>query len=137
MVFWLFSGVWRRGMPPMPTRPRGYPLAGHPSSTDPQHPCERGTAVPLLAWCRIDHVSQAEAVDGAIIPLRITAHKTYPERATGTEEKAARARTRTGSDCQYGCVATSILSWRSSIWNRAISPACSSVYPGLSGFPDT
>ncbi|WP_406486464.1 DnaJ C-terminal domain-containing protein [Streptomyces sp. NBC_01563] len=37
------------------------------------------------------YVSQAEATDGAIIPLRITFHRTCPACATRTDEKAARA----------------------------------------------
>ncbi|MGX1887465.1 protein kinase domain-containing protein [Streptomyces sp. NPDC055287] len=36
------------------------------------------------------HVSQAEATAGAIIPLRITAHRTCPACATRTDENAAR-----------------------------------------------
>ncbi|MES4908888.1 MULTISPECIES: DnaJ C-terminal domain-containing protein [unclassified Streptomyces] len=36
-------------------------------------------------------VTAAEAADGAIIPLRITAHKPCPACATRTDEKAARA----------------------------------------------
>jgi DnaJ-class molecular chaperone len=36
-------------------------------------------------------VSPAEATDGAIIPLRITAHNACPACATRTDEKAARA----------------------------------------------
>ncbi|MBO0916429.1 serine/threonine protein kinase [Streptomyces laculatispora] len=36
-------------------------------------------------------VSRAEATDGAIIPLRITAHKACPVCATRTDEKTARA----------------------------------------------
>ncbi|WP_457469701.1 protein kinase domain-containing protein [Streptomyces sp. TE4109] len=37
------------------------------------------------------YVSQAEATDGAIIPLRVTVHRTCPACATRTDEKAARA----------------------------------------------